>query len=101
FLPSGARPSSLWIRPDTQVASVVIRADRATGVRLLDGSEIETAEVVVCAGSYGSPALLLRSGIGPAADLRSLGLPVVVDLPGVGAILADRPAVGPVLRCAG
>lgn len=101
FLPIGARPSNLSMRPDTQVASIVIRADRASGVRLLDGSQIECGEVVLCAGTYGSPALLLRSGIGPVADLRSLGLPVVVDLPGVGANLADHPAVELVLGWAG
>jgi choline dehydrogenase len=47
----------------------------------------------LCAGAYGSPALLLRSGVGPAEDLRKLGLPVLADLPGVGANLADHPAV--------
>jgi choline dehydrogenase len=97
FLPRGARRSNLSIRPDTQVASVVVRADRARAVRLLDGSEIEAPEVVLCAGTYGSPALLLRSGIGPEADLRALGLPVLRDLPGVGANLADHPGVELVL----
>ena len=101
FLSIDGQPSSLAMRPDTQVASVVVRANRATGVRLLDGSEIEAGEIVLCAGTYGSPALLLRSGIGPAADLRALGLPVVVDLPGVGANLADHPGVELVLGWAG
>jgi choline dehydrogenase len=101
FIPIGARPANLSIRPDTQVASVVIRTDRAGGVRLLDGSEIEAGDVVLCAGTYGSPALLLRSGIGPAADLRALGLPVLADLPGVGANLTDHPGVELVLDWAG
>ena len=54
--------------------------------------EIEAGRVIVCAGAYDSPALLLRSGIGPAGDLRALGIPVVADLPGVGANLHDHPA---------
>src|SRR5207248_2446054 len=65
----------------------------AAGVRLLDGTVIEASWVVLCAGTYGSPALLLRSGIGPADELRSIGVPVRVDLPGVGANLADHPAI--------
>ena len=44
----------------------------------------------VCAGTYGSPAILMRSGIGPAEHLRSVAIPVRLDLPGVGANLADH-----------
>ena len=53
---------------------------------------VEAGRTIVCAGAYDSPALLLRSGIGPAADLRALGIPVAADLPGVGANLHDHPA---------
>ena len=90
-----ARPtsSSLTIRPESEVAFVVVEAGRATGVRLVEGSEIRAGWVVVAAGAYGSPTLLQRSGIGPAEHLRGLGIPVLVDLPGVGANLADHPAV--------
>jgi choline dehydrogenase len=84
---------NLSIRADTAVASVIVEGDRATGVRLVDGSEIRARRVVLAAGTYGSPPLLLRSGIGPARHLREMGIPVVVDLPGVGANLADHPAV--------
>lgn len=62
-------------------------------MRLVDGTVIDAGWVVLCAGVYGSPAILLRSGIGPADDLRSLAIPVRVDLPGVGANLADHPTV--------
>ena len=54
---------------------------------------IEAGWVVLCAGTYGSPPILMRSGIGPAAHLRSHGIPVRVDLPGVGANLADHAGV--------
>ena len=60
---------------------------------MLDGSIVTADQVILCAGTYGSPPILLRSGIGPAADLRALGIPVVADLAGVGANLADHPAV--------
>src|SRR5262249_51695420 len=56
-------------------------------------------EVIVCAGAYLSPVLLLRSGVGPAADLAALGRAVAADLPGVGANLADHPAVAVDLPC--
>ena len=49
--------------------------------------------MILAAGAYGSPAILLRSGIGPAAQLRRLDLPVAADLPGVGANLVDHPLV--------
>jgi choline dehydrogenase-like flavoprotein len=45
----------------------------------------------LCAGTYGSPAILLRSGIGPEVDLHALGIDVVASLPGVGANLSDHP----------
>jgi choline dehydrogenase len=76
---------------DTLVDRVLVEEGRATGVGTADGREVRGREVVLCAGAYGSPAILLRSGIGPAADLRGLGIPVVADRPGVGAHLLDHP----------
>jgi choline dehydrogenase len=93
YLPAGATPPNLAIRPGSQVAELAFEGDRATGVRLLDGETIEAGWVVLCAGTYGSPPILLRSGIGPADALRSVGVPVRIDLPGVGANLADHPSV--------
>jgi choline dehydrogenase len=49
--------------------------------------------VILSAGTYGSPALLMRSGVGPATHLRETGIDVLVDLPGVGENLADHPGV--------
>jgi choline dehydrogenase len=93
YLPVGATPPSLTIRPDTHVAEVCFEGNRARGVRLLNGDVVEASRVVLCAGVFGSPAILMRSGIGPADHLRSVEVPVRVDLPGVGANLADHPAV--------
>lgn len=50
--------------------------------------------MVVAAGTFCSPAILLRSGIGPAAELVELGIPIKADLPGVGANLQEHPSVG-------
>jgi len=93
YLPPGGAPANLTIRPDTQVAQVTCDGDRATGVQLLDGAVVEAGWVVLCAGTFGSPLLLLRSGIGPAEHLRELGIPVRIDLPGVGANLTDHTGV--------
>jgi choline dehydrogenase len=71
--------------------TVVIDGETVTGVRLAAGEILGAGEVIVSAGAYGSPALLLRSGIGPAADLAALGIVPSLDLPGVGSGLADHP----------
>jgi choline dehydrogenase len=54
---------------------------------------IEAGRVVICGGAYGSPSILLRSGIGPANDLQRLGITPVLDMPGVGDNLHDHPAI--------
>jgi choline dehydrogenase len=92
YLPE-PRPTTLEIRVDAPVATVAIAGGRAHGVRLMDGTEIAARRVILAAGVYGSPPILLRSGVGPAGDLRALGIDVAADLPGVGANLADHPGV--------
>jgi choline dehydrogenase len=93
YLPAGVTAPNLTIRPDTQIGQIVFEHDRAVGVRDLDGAVIEAGRVVLCAGVYGSPSLLMRSGVGPPDELGSLGIPVVAALPGVGENLADHPGV--------
>jgi len=82
----------LSVRGGVVVQRVVVEGGRAVGVQTADGI-LRAAEVVLAAGAVGSPSLLLRSGIGPADDLRAAGLPVVVDLPGVGSDATDHPQV--------
>jgi choline dehydrogenase len=94
YLPVDYRPPNLTIRADAHVADVVFEGNRAKGVRLLDRTLVEASWVILSAGTYGSPPILMRSGIGPADHLRRVGVPVRVDLPGVGANLVDHPAVG-------
>jgi len=86
-------PSTLTVLPDRTVDAVILDDDRASGVRLADGSVIEAGRVVLSAGVYGSPPILLRSGIGPADELRELGVTVRVPLDGVGRNLRDHPGV--------
>ncbi|HXZ71808.1 MAG TPA: GMC oxidoreductase, partial [Streptosporangiaceae bacterium] len=85
-----SRPN-LTIRAHAVVDRVELRGTTVRGIRLADGESIEADTVVVAAGSYASPAILLRSGIGPAAPLRDLGIQVAADLPGVGHNLTDHP----------
>ena len=92
----------LIVAGDAPVERVLVRGGRAVGVTVRDGDavrdgrrpvEIGAARVVLCAGAYGSPAILLRSGIGPADELASVGVKPTLDLPGVGRNLHDQPCV--------
>jgi choline dehydrogenase len=82
----------LTVRGGVTVRRVVVEGGRAVGVETADGV-LRAGEVVLAAGAVGSPHLLLRSGLGPADDLRATGIPVVADLPGVGTEFSDHPQV--------
>lgn len=84
---------NLTVRGLAPVDRIEIDADRATGVRLADGQRLRADLVVLAAGAYASPTVLLRSGIGPASELRELGIAPVEHLPGVGRGLTDHPLV--------
>lgn len=88
----GDRPD-VTIRGDATVRAVLMDGGRARGVEMAGGEVVEAGEVVIAAGAVGTPHLLLRSGIGPADDLRAAGVPVRHDLPGVGRDWSDHPAV--------
>lgn len=94
----GAMPPGLSLRLDTRVRRVLFEKGRATGVEVLTDGEVTTLHanraVVLAGGVINSPQLLLLSGIGPGADLRALGIPVVSDVPGVGQNLQDHLSVG-------
>jgi choline dehydrogenase len=83
----------LTVRGDAPVARLAFDGERAIGVELRDGQVVTAGEVVLAAGSVATPLLLLRSGIGPADELRAAGVPVRLDLPGVGRGWSDHPAV--------
>ena len=82
--------SNLHITTDCLVDVVLFEEKRAIGVRLATGESFFANEVILSAGTYGSPAILMRSGVGPAEHLRDLGISLVADLP-VGLNLVDHP----------
>ncbi|MGQ0603182.1 MAG: GMC family oxidoreductase [Anaerolineales bacterium] len=86
----------LTIAANVVVDRVRTQAGRATAIDVIGPNgpaTIEAGRVVLCAGAYGSPAILLRSGIGPADELRTLGIEPITNLPGVGRNLHDHPGV--------
>lgn len=78
YLEPARSRANLAIRPRLLVDKVIVEAGVARGVRLASGEEVRAPAVILCAGAFGTPAILLRSGIGS---------------PGVGANLQDHPAV--------
>jgi choline dehydrogenase len=109
----GSKKYPLDVRMNCHVTKVTLDQSssppRATGVEFLDGAYLYRAsprsasakkgvpgtatasrEVIVAGGAYNSPQILKLSGIGPAAELRKHGIPVAVDLPGVGTNLQDH-----------
>ena len=98
----------MWVNAHVTKLVVETQPDgsrRCTGVQVWDGHEMVTAhatqEVVLCGGSIGSPQLLQLSGIGPADLLQQHGIPVVADLPGVGANLQDHLQIRAVFKING
>jgi len=86
-----APPKNLTILTGQQIARIVIEGKRAAGVETLSGQVIRAErEVIVCQGAFGTPHLLMLSGIGPADHLQAHGITPVADLPEVGANLADH-----------
>ena len=96
YLSQARHRLNLTVRPDCQVRRVVFRGKRATGLLVESGGQtftVEAEQLILSAGAVGSPHLLLLSGVGPAGQLESLGIPVLLDLPGVGQNLKDHPKV--------
>ena len=85
---------NLQIRIRAHVTRVLFEGDRAVGVLLADGTRLMAGkEVILAASSVGAAKLLLLSGVGPADELRVLGIPVVLDQPNVGRNLENHPGV--------
>src|SRR5215831_7420869 len=96
YLESARRRGNLTIIGDSLVDRVLFDRRRAMGVRVRTASgevAYEGRAICLCAGAFQSPAILMRSGVGPAPALRSLGINVVQDVPGVGQNLGDHPRV--------
>ncbi|BAN26695.1 GMC family oxidoreductase [Caballeronia insecticola] len=91
FLDDGvrARPN-LTIKGGVEIDRVLFDGARASGVLDANGVAYRARTVILSAGAFGSPAILMRSGIGPADHLRELGIAHVADLP-VGERLQEHP----------
>jgi choline dehydrogenase-like flavoprotein len=104
LVPALTRPN-LELVTDALVHRVLVEGGRCAGVEYSVGSEMLSAgcrgEVVLAAGTVGSPLVLMRSGIGPGPHLREMGVDVILDLPGVGQNLQDHAAATVVYRSAG
>jgi choline dehydrogenase len=90
-----ARPN-LTIKADTVVRRLKLRGTRTVGIEVERHGrvhELHADRVVLSAGAIATPGILLRSGIGPAADVARLGIELVRDVPGIGARLLDHPGV--------
>ncbi|MGE0219060.1 GMC family oxidoreductase [Mycolicibacterium sp.] len=95
FLRPAMKRKNLTVALRAQVTRLVLDGTRAVAVEYLQNGRLvraeSTGDIVVSAGSFGTPALLQHSGIGPADHLRSVGITPVVDLPAVGAHLMEHP----------
>jgi choline dehydrogenase len=92
LIPSLARPN-LTVLGNAFVHRIVFDGHRAVGVEVEIGGDLQTIggdEIVLCAGAIKSPHILMCSGVGPAAELRALGIPIVHDLAMVGKNLTDH-----------
>ena len=96
YLRPAMRRPNLTVRTRGMATRILLEHGRAVGVEYLEGDQRTPktaradAEVLVTSGAIGSPKLLLLSGIGPADELRALGIAPVQDLPGVGQNLQDH-----------
>jgi len=102
--PARARPN-LTVMTGAQAIRVAVEAGRARGVYVAQEGKVTridcAREVLVTSGAIGSPRLLLLSGIGPADDIKALGIDVAHDLPGVGANLQDHVDICVLCECSG
>lgn len=102
--PARSRPN-LFVRTGAQISRIVVERRRATGVELVESGRptiIRAArEVLITSGAIGSPKLMLMSGMGPADELRALGIDVVADIPAVGRNLHDHYGIDIVYELSG
>jgi choline dehydrogenase-like flavoprotein len=97
--------SNLTVQMGVMATRIVVERGRAIGVEIIANGERKIIrakrEVVVASGAIGSPKLLMQSGVGPADHLKSVGIPVMHDLPGVGGNLQDHLDLFVIAECTG
>ena len=95
---------NLTIKGDVLARRVIFEGKKAVGVEAESGGErftVEAEQIVLSSGAIGSPQILMLSGVGPAEHLKSLGIEVVHDSPGVGQNLRDHPSAAVLFRATG
>lgn len=96
---------NLTVRANAMTTRILLEKGRAIGVEILENGAASAIraerEVLVAAGAFGSPKLLMQSGIGPADHLKSVGVAVAHDLPGVGGNLQDHLDLFVIAECTG
>jgi choline dehydrogenase len=93
FLAPALTRSNLEVRSQCQATKMIFDGKRVVGIEYLRSGKPEQArgnQVVLSGGVVDSPKLLMLSGIGPADQLKALGIPVIADVPGVGANFQDH-----------
>jgi choline dehydrogenase len=103
YLMPHAKRRNLEVLTDTLVRRILIENAKAVGIEIERAGQVETVyanrEVLVCAGAFESPKLLMLSGLGPVSQLKALNIPIVAELPGVGRNLQDHPDVAIQFTC--
>src|SRR5699024_2433162 len=82
---------NLTVFGESLVDRVLLQGTKVSGVLLSDGTEISADQVILAGGAFNSPAILMRSGIGPKEELEKHGIPIRHELPGVGRNLMEHP----------
>lgn len=97
YLRPAMRRQNLTVKTRALVETLIFSGDRATGVRWRSGGQQHEAaaarEVILAGGVVNSPQMLMLAGIGPQAHLKTHGIKVRMDLPGVGQNLSDQPSI--------
>ena len=97
YLRAGGVLPNLRIETGALVHRILFKGTRAIGLEYSRRGELQRAEqrreVILSAGAFGSPQILMLSGVGPEAHLRAMGIELTHKLPGVGANLQDHPEV--------
>ncbi len=105
FLKPAQARANLTVRTGVEVSRIKLESAKAVGVILREnGADAlirADREVIITSGAIGSPRLLMHSGIGPADHLRSVGIDVTLDLPGVGSNLQDHLDLCTISQCTG
>lgn len=94
FLKPALKRPNLTIFVQARVTKIFVNTGRAAGVELTDGRKLYASrEIVLAAGALATPAIMMRSGLGPADHLKEMGIDVVKNIPGVGENFQDHVAV--------